>query len=359
MMNRFIQLSQIAAVISLLVIAARVEGHGTPILVNADTSLIASGGVSDSAGFAPMLFFESSEVGDPFGTLTLPSVGPVVIWQLPGLQITGLSETSSLSIEVVSRPVNNVLPVQQRSLWYWNPTTSLVSATTSPLYLLGTGQRFSTIDPAIAVPPPPFLLADPIGGTQAQGGQQGFHNHGLVSYALDNSPVAAAGAYGFFARLTSDEYGASEPFLVVFNRGVDYERMAEAAAAINAAAFLPGDYNHDDRVDAADYIVWRNALNSTTQLAADGSGNGIVDTDDYGVWRGNFGLSFSGASGGLGGGQVVPEPHGVPLLVAALCICNLTFGRSGRANWLQTHLNSKRLHAGSAQRALLCQLTRL
>jgi hypothetical protein len=258
--------------------------------------------VSDSAGFAPMLFFESTETGDPFGALTLPNVGPVVIWQLPGLQITGLSVTSSLSIEVVSRPVNNVLPVQQRSLWYWNPTTSAVSATTSSLYLLGTGQRFSTIDPASAVAPPPFLLADPIGGTQAQGGQQGFHNHGLLSYAVDNSPVAAAGAYGFFARLTSDEYGSSQPFLVVFNRGVDYERMAEAALAINAAAFLPGDFNHDARVDGADYVTWRN--NSGT-------------LQDYQLWRGGFGATIAGSGSGIGsvsGIANVPEPSTLLLL---------------------------------------------
>ena len=308
-MNRFIQ---VAGAIVLLVAAARVDGHGTPILVNAGGSLVASGGVSDSVGFAPELFFESSEVGDPSGTLTLPSVGPVVLWQLPGLQITGLSETSSLSIEVISRPVNNVLPVEQRSLWYWNPTTSLVSATTSPLYLLGTGQRFSTIDPASATPPPPFLLADPIGGTQAQGGQQGFHNHGLVFYAVDNSPVAAAGAYGFFARLTSDEYGASNPFLVVFNRGVGYERMSEAALAINAAAFLPGDFNHDDRVNAADYVTWRN--NSGTPA-------------DYQLWRGGFGAIIDSSGTGLGtagGIAIVPEPNTLLLVLALSGVAGAT-----------------------------------
>ena len=70
----------------------------------------------------------------------------------------------------------------------------------APLYLLGTGQRVATIDPAESSPPSAFMLAVQVGGTQSQGGQQGFHNHGLLSYALDNdhTPPAIDGAYGFF-----------------------------------------------------------------------------------------------------------------------------------------------------------------
>ena len=67
--------------------------------------------------------------------------------------------------------------------------------------------------------------------------------------------------------------------------------MVPAALAINAAAFLPGDYNHDDRVDAADYGVWRKTFGSTTALAADGSGNQQIDQADFDVWRRNFGTS--------------------------------------------------------------------
>jgi ELWxxDGT repeat protein len=52
---------------------------------------------------------------------------------------------------------------------------------------------------------------------------------------------------------------------------------------------LSGDYNSDDKVDAADYTVWRNKLGSTTDLSADGDGDGTVDEDDYGVWKANFG----------------------------------------------------------------------
>jgi len=301
-MNRLIAL---ALALTSFALTGRADAHGTPIHVTGTSALSASGGVADTLGYATMLFYDTTEEGDPFATLTLPNVGPVVIWQVPGYEISGLNPASSFSIEVLARPINNVLPVQQRVLWYWNSTTGQVATTASPLYLLGTGQRFTTIDPALSTPPAPFLLADPIGGLQAEGGQQGFHNHGLLSYALDNSPIAPNGAYGFFARLISNQYSPSDPFLVVLNRGVAYERMAEAAAAINAAAFLPGDFNHDDRVDAADYVTWRND-SGTAQ--------------DYQLWRGAFGATVSGIGSSSGIADAhghVPEPES--LLLAITC----------------------------------------
>lgn len=74
---------------------------------------------------------------------------------------------------------------------------------------------------------------------------------------------------------------------------------------------LAGDYNRDGRVDAADYVVWRNTLGSDSHLAADGSRNGMIDQADYNVWRANFGATASSAAYV----QIVPEPD-VCLLVA-------------------------------------------
>lgn len=52
---------------------------------------------------------------------------------------------------------------------------------------------------------------------------------------------------------------------------------------------LPGDYNGDGLVNAADYTVWRDTLNSTTDLAADGNGDQIVDQADRTLWAQNYG----------------------------------------------------------------------
>jgi hypothetical protein len=66
---------------------------------------------------------------------------------------------------------------------------------------------------------------------------------------------------------------------------------------------LPGDFNGDGRVDAADYVVWRKS---------DGSQPG------YDEWRTNFGRTTAGASAGLSSSSAVPEPAAIQLLLAAL-----------------------------------------
>jgi hypothetical protein len=88
-------------------------------------------------------------------------------------------------------------------------------------------------------------------------------------------------------------------------------------------ATLPGDFNRDGRVDAADYVVWRNGLGSTyTQT-------------HYNVWRANFGRSAgSGSSisatgsnattsgsaftGASSSNDTVPEPSAALLCVICL-----------------------------------------
>jgi hypothetical protein len=228
-----------------------------------------------------------------------------------------LNNQSSLSIEVVARPVKDSSPLEERLLWYWDPQTEIVEPSTSDFFLLGTGMRYVTLSPAETTPPPAFLLANTLTG------QQNFHNHGLLSYALDNDPTPSDGAYGFFARLTSYQYAPSNPFLIVVNQGVDYELMVDAALAINAAAAdsdsLPGDFNHDGTVDAADYVVWRKSLGSAS---------------DFELWRGNFGATGGGtganaanASSGSAPSSV-PEPPALPL-IAALAF-GLLFMRVGR-----------------------------
>jgi hypothetical protein len=55
---------------------------------------------------------------------------------------------------------------------------------------------------------------------------------------------------------------------------------------------LPGDYNSDDHVDAADYGVWRDTFGQVgPMLPADGNLNDAVDPDDFNVWKANFGRS--------------------------------------------------------------------
>jgi hypothetical protein len=112
-----------------------------------------------------------------------------------------------------------------------------------------------------------------------------------------------------------------------FNVGGAQNLVFKYGALQNSTVSLTGDYNNNNIVDAADYVLWRknNGLNVT--LPND-STPGSVGPADYTVWRANFGrtggptgpgtltpgfiryvTSFSGA-----GAAVVPEP-GTILLV--------------------------------------------
>ncbi len=97
-------------------------------------------------------------------------------------------------------------------------------------------------------------------------------------------------------------------------------------AAPDLGAFeyrLPGDYNDDGVVDAADFTVWRDTLGETGgNLAADGNGpagtpDGVVDTLDYDFWRAHFGQT---AGSGALVGAVVPEPATMWMLLAGLLL---------------------------------------
>ena len=70
---------------------------------------------------------------------------------------------------------------------------------------------------------------------------------------------------------------------------------------------LPGDYNRNGMVDAADYVLWRNTLGNVVAAfsGADGNGSGTIDPGDYSLWRGNFGHS---AGPGAGPARMPPCP---------------------------------------------------
>ena len=83
------------ALMTVAVASSRAAAHGTPIHVDVvDNVLSVGGGLVDSTGFAPMIFVESTEEGDPFGQVDLTGFGPSIIWQVPGYEIFGMDEHS-------------------------------------------------------------------------------------------------------------------------------------------------------------------------------------------------------------------------------------------------------------------------
>ncbi len=84
---------------------------------------------------------------------------------------------------------------------------------------------------------------------------------------------------------------------------------------------LPGDYNEDGVVDAADYTVWRDNLDAPAGTLANDTDGGVIGQAQYDTWKASFGatmpmpmpmpLPMTASAGAV----TVPEPTTLLLLV--------------------------------------------
>ncbi len=91
--------------------------------------------------------------------------------------------------------------------------------------------------------------------------------------------------------------------------------------SVAVAPGVPGEYNNNGTVDAADYVLWRHSLGRSITLPSDTT-PGAVSQADFDVWRANFGTS-SGSGSSLGANALVnvaavPEPSLLVMLLAGL-----------------------------------------
>ena len=93
----------------------------------------------------------------------------------------------------------------------------------------------------------------------------------------------------------------------------------DISASIIMAPVLPGDYNDDGIVDAADYVVWRNNEGTNNMLHNDLFG-GMIGQNQYNQWRSHFGDS-SGNISGIGNAlSAVPEPVASTLFLMGMLV---------------------------------------
>ena len=79
---------------------------------------------------------------------------------------------------------------------------------------------------------------------------------------------------------------------------------------------VAGDFNNDGKVDAADYVVWRENEGTMNALPNDNGIGGLVRQVHYDLWRAHFGAGAAAtATANLSGG--VPEPEAALLLILA------------------------------------------
>jgi len=112
-------------------------------------------------------------------------------------------------------------------------------------------------------------------------------------------PPLASGPYTFWIQQTEADFV-----------NVEYDFQVTALEPPG----IPGDYNNDNRVDAGDYVRWRNNLGDETEddIFHNGDG-GDVGISDYTWWKDRYG----DPGGGAGGLASVPEPAIAALLLAA------------------------------------------
>ena len=80
---------------------------------------------------------------------------------------------------------------------------------------------------------------------------------------------------------------------------VNAEGVPSESMMVQVLPAIPGDYNKDGVVDAADYTVWRDGL------------GGEFTQDDYNAWRANFGNTLGASGSGVNSDEGlawVPEP---------------------------------------------------
>lgn len=105
---------------------------------------------------------------------------------------------------------------------------------------------------------------------------------------VDDLPGTLASGKAGLAFAYDNHFGTS---------GIYRYAMAQDTPIIDA---LPGDYNGDGTVNAADYTVWRDGGSPDSTQAG------------YDLWKANFGNS------GAGGGAAVPEPASIVCALLAL-----------------------------------------
>jgi hypothetical protein len=122
-------------------------------------------------------------------------------------------------------------------------------------------------------------------------------------------PATGLTAGQYWLEVIADPYNRIEES----NETNNTTRILITLPEVPAPTILPGDFNRDGAVDAADYTVWRNTFGQNNLgnqgAGADGDGSGTIRQADYEIWKAHFG-DVEGAGGGSGG-IIVPEPTGI------------------------------------------------
>ena len=109
---------------------------------------------------------------------------------------------------------------------------------------------------------------------------------------------------------SGSSYGAFDLDFIAYKEGVHEPMLAPMG--------LVGDFNEDGKVDAADYVLWRDNDGTSNPLPNDGGLGTPIGAAHYELWSANFGnMSPPGSGAGL---TAVPEPSSAILVSLATVV---------------------------------------
>ncbi|HEX9832661.1 MAG TPA: PEP-CTERM sorting domain-containing protein, partial [Mycobacterium sp.] len=154
-----------------------------------------------------------------------------------------------------------------------------------------------------------FSESNSLGTIEINGSGLLQFNNAMESVSAVESLITS----GFFTT------SAASPLVVevVDVGGIDFTQIW-----LGAALGLPGDYNENDEIDAADYTVWRDTMTAGGTVLANDPTPGTVNESDFEYWRDHFGEVLGSGSGALAS-SAVPEPASFVLGLMALAAAGL------------------------------------
>jgi hypothetical protein len=134
----------------------------------------------------------------------------------------------------------------------------------------------------------------------------------LISLDTNNIQVPPGGGNIMFGHSDINAGASTDPlrFDLLFTL-IDNIKVA----TVTAPPAVNPDFNNNNVVDAADYVVWKNNVGLTgtgTRATGDANGDTNVNQADYDLWRAGFGTAIPPGSALA---AAVPEPASIASLV--------------------------------------------